>query len=71
MDDELDLRPKYAPILPYNSTIGEKFVSYDNTKYIQDKALSDVNPIAKFSGNVLRFYRVNIESPKPVGGDIQ
>lgn len=65
----MDEEREYAPLLPFNSTIGENFTCYNNTKYIQDKSLCEDNPVCMESGNVLKFYRANFEAPVKIGGD--
>ncbi|MDD5935668.1 MAG: hypothetical protein PUC65_08940 [Clostridiales bacterium] len=59
----------YSPILPYDVTYGENFKIYDNTKYVQDKALcGGEDSIRMISGNVYKYYTVQLIEPCKIGG---
>ena len=53
---------KFSPVLPYDSTFGEYFSTYDTMPYHCDRDLCHPN-IKKDSGNVVKYfqYRVNTE----------
>lgn len=59
---------KYAPLLPFDSTLADNFVIYYPTAYVRDINLIPPEKIAMESGNLIKYYRCNITEPKPIGG---
>ncbi len=58
----------FAPILPFNPTLGEHFPSYDQVTYVQDKDICNDRPIRMESGNIIKYYRYIETKPCAVGG---
>ena len=50
---------KYTPILPFDITFGENFITYDNQVYHQDLEYITPDKVKMESGNVIKYYRCN------------
>ena len=48
---------KYTPILPFDGTIGENFIIYNNQTYHQDINYITADNVKKDSGNIIKYYR--------------
>ncbi|WP_066714272.1 hypothetical protein [Clostridium sp. Marseille-P299] len=59
----------YTPILPYDITLGESFVIYDNTTYQRDHDLCNKETIHMESGNIVKYSTCNITKATKIGGD--
>ena len=55
----------YTPVLPFDSTFGEYFSTYDTKPYVCDRDRCHSN-IAKNSGNILKYYEYNVEEEKVI-----
>lgn len=55
----------YAPVLPYDSTFGEHFSTYDSTPYSCDRDLCHRN-IAMNSGNLVKYYEYRMEEIRTI-----
>lgn len=55
----------YTPLLPYDSTLGEHFTSYDSVPYCCDRNLCHPN-IAKYSGNVVKYFEYHVDEKKTI-----
>ena len=53
----------YTPLLPYDSTLGEYFSTYDTAPYNCDRDRCHSN-ITKNSGNIVKYYEYNMEETK-------
>lgn len=53
---------KFAPVLPYDSTFGEHFTTYDTAPYSCDRDHC-YSMITKTSGNVVKYYECQTEEP--------
>lgn len=55
----------YTPVLPYDSTFGEYFSTYDTLPYLCDRDLCHPN-IAKSTGNVVKYYEYKVDEEKTI-----
>lgn len=58
---------KYTPILPFDGTIGENFIIYDNQTYHQDINYITADHVKKDSGNIIKYYRCSDIKPCYIG----
>lgn len=56
---------KFTPVLPYDSTYGEYFPTYDNMTYRCDRDLCHPN-ITKSTGNIVKYYEYKIGEEKAI-----
>lgn len=64
-----DNKTKYAPILPFDVTFGERLSMYDNMTYHKDNNVCNSSNIRMESGNVYKFFRCAEQKPYLVGGN--
>ena len=57
-----------TPLLPFDSTVAENFVIYYPVAYKRDIALIPPEKIAMESGNVVKYFRYNLNPPVSIGG---
>ena len=55
----------YTPLLPYDSTLGEYFSTYDTMPYQCDRDRCHTK-IAINSGNMVKYYEYKIEDEKAI-----
>ena len=55
----------YTPLLPYDSTFGEYFSTYDTMPYLCDRDRCHPK-IAKNSGNVVKYYEYKVDEEKTI-----
>lgn len=55
----------YTPVLPYDSTLGEYFSTYDSMPYRCDRDRCHSN-IAINSGNVVKYYEYKVDEEKAI-----
>lgn len=58
---------KYTPILPFDGTLSENFITYDNLPYHQNMDYIRPENIKKDSGNIIKYYRCSDVKPCYVG----
>ena len=56
---------KVTPVLPYDSTFGEYFSTYDTMAYHCDRDLCHPN-ITKNTGNILKYYEYKVDEEKAI-----
>ncbi len=55
----------YTPLLPYDSTFGEYFTTYDTMPYLCDRDRCHPN-IKINSGNIVKYYEYEEEKEKTI-----
>ena len=55
----------YTPLLPYDSSFGEYFSTYDSMPYRCNRDLCHPN-IKKSSGNIVKYYEYLIDEEKTI-----
>ncbi len=55
----------YTPLLPYDSTFGECFTTYDTMPYLCNRDLCHPN-IKKDSGNIVKYYEYREDKDKAI-----
>lgn len=58
---------KYTPILPFDGTLSENFIIYDNQTYHQNIDYVRSEYVRKDSGNIIKYYRCSDVKPYYVG----
>ena len=58
----------YTPLLPFDSTLGEYFSTYDTVPYRCDRDRCH-SMITMSTGNILKYYEYNIEEPITIESD--
>lgn len=56
---------KYTPLLPFDSTFGEYFSTYDTMPYRCDRDLCHPN-ITKSTGNIVKYFEYLMEEDKVI-----
>ena len=64
-----DNKIKYAPILPFDVTYGERLSMYDSMTYHKDNNVCNSGNIRMESGNVYKFFRCAEQEPYLIGGN--
>ncbi len=59
---------KYTPLLPYDSTLGEYFSTYDTTPYRCNRDVCHSN-IAMNSGNIVKYYEYHMDEERVIGSE--
>ena len=52
-----------APIKPYDDSMWENWIIYDNIPYELDSDLRAIKSFSKVSGNVIKSYRCLVKEP--------
>lgn len=60
---------KYTPILPFNDTMKDGFIIYNQVVYTRDIDLTEKEIIDNHSDNMIKYYTTNIQEPVKIGGD--
>ncbi len=60
---------KYTPLLPFQDTIRDGFIIYDNVTYTRDIALTEKEIINNHSDSMIKYYSTTISEPIKIGGD--
>ena len=55
----------YTPVLPFDSTFGEYFSTYDTMPYHCDRDRCH-SKITKNSGNVVKYYEYKVDEEKAI-----
>ena len=58
---------KYTPILPFDGTLNENFIIYDNQTYHQNIDYITPEKVKKDSGNIVKYYRCSDVKPCYIG----
>lgn len=64
-----DDKIKYAPILPFDATYGQRLTMYDNVVYRKDNNVCNDANVCMESGNVYKYFRCAEQDPLRVGGN--
>ncbi len=59
----------YTPLLPYDSSIGEYFSTYDTMPYRCDRDRCHSN-IATKSGNIVKYFEYRMEEPREIRSEL-
>ncbi len=60
---------KYTPILPFEDTMKDGFVIYNQVVYTRDIALTEKEIIDNHSDNMIKYYTTVMQGPVKIGGD--
>ena len=60
---------KYTPILPFEDTMKDGFVIYNQVVYTRDIALTEKEIIDNHSDNMIKYYTTVMHDPVKIGGD--
>ena len=58
---------KYTPILPFDGTLNENFIIYDNQTYYKNIEYITPEKVNKESGNIVKYYRCSDVKPYYIG----
>lgn len=67
--NDSDNNTNYIPIQPFDRTLSENFLLYDNMTYYRDKNLCGDDSVRRVSGNIVKYYRCDLMPPVEIGGD--
>lgn len=56
-------KDSHVPVLPFDPSMRDSFVTYDNQDYIRDRDLCH-GPIHTESGNLLKYYSYQLDTDK-------
>lgn len=59
----------YTPLLPYDSSIGEYFSTYDTMPYQCDRDRCH-SIIATNSGNIVKYFEYRMEEPREIPSEL-
>lgn len=63
------LNRQYAPLLPFNESLYERFQMYDNVSYVRDITLIDEDSLKLHQPSMIKYFRCDLGSAVPIGGD--
>lgn len=60
---------QFTPILPFQDTMNDNFIIYDNTTYVRDIELAEDRFIMMHNPNMIKYYTTQDVKPVKIGGD--
>ena len=57
-----ETRISFSKLAPFDSSSADHLSMYDNLPYERNSDVCNVTAVAKESGNILKFYRCNVDS---------
>lgn len=59
----------YTPILPFEDTVLDTFLCYDNVKYKRDLDVAQDGMVMLHNPNLIKYYETNSNEAVKIGGD--
>lgn len=63
MEEEEKKEPIYSPVLPFDPSMYDSFVTYDNMPYTCNRDMCR-NAIAMHSGNIVKYFSYQMDETK-------
>ena len=60
---------KFTPILPFQDTMNDNFIIYDNVVYYRNKDLATDADVKIHNPNMIKYYTTAVIEPVKIGGD--